>query len=103
MSESRLLYEIMQRLGGYGYVVRCNSGSVKLPNGKRFNAMPQGFSGIMAVLPGGRVAFLEVKTDKGRLYPEQVKFLDRMRGLGTIAACVRSVDEALQICGLGGS
>ncbi|MCL2198767.1 MAG: VRR-NUC domain-containing protein [Defluviitaleaceae bacterium] len=98
MSESRLLYEIMREVGKYAAVYRCNSGSIKLPNGKRFNGMPRGFADVMAVLPGGRVAFIEVKADKGKPSPEQTQFINKMQGLGALAGIARSVSEALQIC-----
>ena len=101
MGESRLLYQIMQEVGKHGAVFRCNSGSVKLPNGKRFNAMPKGFTDIMAIFDGGRVAFLEVKTDKGKPSPEQAQFIAKMQGLGAMAGIARSVDEALAICNIG--
>ena len=100
MTESRLVHEIMREVGKYAAVYRCNSGSVKLPNGKRFNGMPAGFSDVMAVLPGGRVAFIEVKTENGKLSPQQEAFITKMQGQGAIAGVVRSVDEALKLCGL---
>ena len=100
MSESQLLHEIMREVGKHGAVYRCNSGSIKLPNGKRFNAMPRGFADIMAVLPGGRVAFIEVKADKGKPSMEQTAFIEKMQGLDAFAGIARSVPEALAICKL---
>ena len=102
MSESQLVYSVMQELGKYGYVVRCNSGSVPLSNGKRFRAMPRGFADIMAIMPGGRVAFIECKTDNGKPTPEQIEFIEKMRKLGCMAGIAHNVDEALEICGLQG-
>jgi len=98
--ESRLIYEIMQELGKYGAVYRCNSGSVPLDNGKRFNGMPKGFSDVMLILPGGRAAFIEIKTPSGIVSPEQERFLQKMRDMGAMAGVARSVDEALKICDL---
>lgn len=100
MSESKLVYDCMQFLGQYGAVYRCNSGSVQLPNGRRFNAMPKGFSDIMLILPGGRAAFVECKADKGKTSPEQEQFITKMRELGALAGTARSVTEAAQICGI---
>ena len=102
MQESQLIYHVMQALGKHGAVYRCNSGSVKLPSGKRFNAMPRGFADVMVVLNGGRIAFIELKTNKGKSSPEQERFISKMQGLGAMAGTARSVGEALQICGLAG-
>ena len=99
-TESRLVYECMQFLGLHGAVYRCNSGSVPLPNGKRFQGMPKGFADIMVILPGGRVAFIECKTGKNNVNPEQERFIMRMRGLGARAGVARSVDDAAKICGI---
>ena len=100
MSESQLIYQIMQEIGKHGYVVRCNSGTIKLDSGKYFRAMPKGFTDIMAILPGGRVCFIEAKTEKGNLSPEQEAFIVKMQTLGCIAGAVRSIDEALRLCGI---
>ena len=102
MTESRLLYEVMQELGKHGAVYRCNSGQVKMANGKYFRAMPKGFSDILFIRHDGKACFVEVKKDKGKLAPEQAKFLERMRGLNAIAGAVRSVSEAMALCGLVG-
>jgi len=100
ISESRLIHEIMQYLGQYGAVYRCNSGSIKLPNGKRFNGMPKGFSDIMVILPGGQAAFIEAKTDKGKISPEQERFIAKMQSMGAKAGTARTVSEAAAICGI---
>lgn len=100
MSESKLVYEIMQEIGKYGAVYRTNSGSVPLPNGKRFKGLPKGFADIMVILPGGRAAFIECKADKNKTSPEQERFITKMRELGALAGTARSVAEAAQICGI---
>ena len=99
-NESRLVYQIMQTLGRHGAVYRCNAGAVKLGGGRWFRAMPKGFADVMLVLPGGRVAFVECKADKGRLSDEQERFLERMRSLGALACVATSVAEAMEICQL---
>ncbi|MDR0986515.1 MAG: VRR-NUC domain-containing protein [Ruminococcus sp.] len=100
MTESELVYAVMRELGKHGAVYRCNSGSVKLPNGKRFNGMPKGFADIMLVRSDGVACFIECKTDKGKLSPEQERFIERMQGLNARAGVARSVDEAMNICEL---
>jgi hypothetical protein len=90
----------MKELGRHGYVVRCNSGSVKLPSGKWFRGMPAGFADVMLVMEGGRVAFVEVKTGKNKPSEEQERFIQKMRGLGCLAGVAYSVKDALEIAGL---
>jgi VRR-NUC domain-containing protein len=51
--------------------------------------------------PFARFVALEVKTDIGRLKPEQAAFLEAVRRAGGIAACVRSVAEARAALGVG--
>jgi hypothetical protein len=100
MNESRLVYEIMRELGKFGAVYRCNSGSVKLPNGKRFNGMPKGFSDVMFIRPDGVACFVECKTDRGKPTEDQKRFIARMQRLHAKAGVARSIEEAMDICGL---
>jgi len=100
MNESRLLYEIMRELGKHGAVYRCNSGSVRLPSGKPFRAMPEGFSDIMLIRPDGVTCFVEVKAGKGKPTDKQVEFIEKMRRFNCRAGVAYSVTEALNICGL---
>ena len=48
----------------------------------------------LAVLPGGLIYFVELKTDRGRLAPIQVWQQDRLRQLGVNVAVIRGMDEA---------
>jgi len=98
MNESRLIYEIMQELGKHGAVYRCNSGSVKLPNGKWFKGMPKGFADVMFIRSDGVACFVECKAGKGRLTDEQERFIERMRELNARAGVARSTDDAMEIC-----
>ena len=98
MSESRLLYEIMHELGKHGAVFRTNSGSIKLPSGKYFRAMPEGFSDVLFIHPVNGACFVEVKTGKGKPTEKQTAFIEKMRSLNCRAGVARSVSEALTIC-----
>lgn len=52
-----------------------------------------GVSDILGIYKG-RMICLEVKSKTGKLSPHQKAFLDEMKALGAISACVKSVDEA---------
>jgi hypothetical protein len=42
---------------------------------------------------------IEVKTEKGKVSPEQSKFIEIVRSFGGIGAVVRSVDDAVSVLG----
>ena len=100
MSESHLLNAVMREVGKHAAVYRTNSGQFYSRSGQRVSGLPRGFADIMAVLPGGKVAFIECKTEKGKPSPEQLQFISKMQELGAMAGIARSVPDAMQICGL---
>ena len=100
MSESGLIYEVMQELGKHGAVFRTNAGTIKLPNGRIFHGLPKGFSDIMLIRPDGVACFIETKVRPNTPTPEQLKFIEKMNALHARAGIAYSVDEALHICGL---
>ncbi len=100
MSESELLNVTMRELGKYGAIYRTNSGSIRLPSGKYFRAMPEGFSDLLFIRPDGVACFVELKTDKGKPSDKQLAFLEKMRGMNCRAGIARSVAEAMEVCGL---
>jgi len=60
----------------------------------KWTGVVAGVPDLAVVAPGGRVFFLEVKTEAGRLSADQRAVHDRLVALGTPAAIVRSIDEA---------
>lgn len=57
-----------------------------------------GFPDLVAVLPGGRTVFIEMKAPKrGRLSPAQLECHAALRSLGHIVGVARSIDEAQAI------
>ena len=92
-----------------GDVINNTDGSITIKNPRRFQTglMP-GFSDLFVVIPtiitpdmvGRKIAlagFIEVKTDTGRLRPEQKHFLKTMQDLGARAGVARSPEQALSI------
>jgi hypothetical protein len=99
-TESRLVFEVMRELGKFGAVFRCNRGSIKLPNGKRFNALPEGFADVMLIRSDGAACFVEVKVKPNKPTDKQTAFINKMRELNCPAGVAYSVAEAAQICGI---
>ena len=95
-----------------GVVFRCNAGEawngkmIDTPeygrviiNPQRIKLLPEGFSDLLYVGPGGEVAFIECKTPKGKAREAQERFLSLMHRLGHKAGIARSADDALHIIG----
>jgi VRR-NUC domain. len=59
--------------------------------------LPNGFSDLFGVLPGGRALFVEVKTDKGKPSEAQVNFLRHVSGVGALAGIARSFEDVTKI------
>jgi hypothetical protein len=101
---------IRLELSKHGLVFRTNAGSAwngqytniqpygnVILNPRKIELLPKGFSDLLFVGDDGRVAFIECKDDKGKLRPEQERFIKTMRYYGHRAGVARSVEEALNI------
>lgn len=53
----------------------------------------KGWPDFILNLPGGRVAYIELKTASGRLQPEQVEFRDKVLANGSRWALCRSLSD----------
>jgi len=111
MTEHTLQNQIRVALSDYGICFRTNAG--RFWQGKRvwsneYNqyvltdlkpvaGLPKGFSDTLFIGDNGKIAFIEIKTPKGRVRPEQEHFLDTMRGKGYKAGIARSVEDAIRI------
>ena len=47
--------------------------------------------------PDGQVFYIEVKSETGRVRPDQIYFLETMRKNGALAGVARSVEDAMKI------
>ena len=97
--ETALMNQIRVELSKECVIFRANVGKVRMIDGRYFDTgLPKGFSDLFgARKKDGKAIFVEVKTEAGRVRPEQEKFLDRMQSYGFIAGVVRSVEDAKQL------
>lgn len=98
-TESLIQNKIRVGLSKAGHTVfRVNVGKVKMQNGRWFETgVPKGFSDLFGFRPDGRIFFIEVKNETGRVRPEQKKFMEVMASRGALVGVARSVDDALKI------
>ncbi|MCW6661869.1 VRR-NUC domain-containing protein [Aerococcaceae bacterium NML201209] len=103
MRESDIQNEIRIKLSDYAIVFRANVGKVRTSDGRYFDTgLPKGFCDLFGFrFSDGRIFFIEVKTEKGRVRPEQEKFIELVKSKGAIAGVARSVEDALKIIGEG--
>lgn len=98
-AEMDIQNSIRSALGKAGYMVfRINSGKVRTHDGRFFDTgVPNGFSDLMGFKNDGRIFFIEVKNEVGRVSEVQKKFLTAMRNKGAICGVARSAAEAVRI------
>jgi hypothetical protein len=84
--------------GWTGESTRMSDGTVIIKNARPFSTgVPPGFSDLFGIATGPVPVFLEVKTETGRVRPEQENFINVMRGLGCRAGIARSPEDAIRI------
>lgn len=86
-----------------GINFRANVGKVKMLDGRWFDTgLPKGFSDLFGFrLSDGKIYFIEVKTETGRVRPDQVQFIKAMRLHGAIAGIARNVEDATELIETG--
>lgn len=97
--ESLIQNQIRVALSKAGYMVfRANVGKVRTSDGRFFDTgLPKGFSDLFGFRSDGQIFFIEVKNEKGRVRPEQTKFMEIMKQRGALVGVARSVEDALGI------
>ena len=96
MTETDIQNQIRIALSVHGVVIRMNTGNFELKDGRRIVCGVRGLSDLLFI-GENKVAFIEVKTPKGKPTPEQLNFIKKMQDLGHRAGIARSVKEALDI------
>lgn len=105
MSETVLSRSVARAIetatGGRALVMRLNPGIVRVKGGV-MHGPPKGTPDRLAVLPGGRVVWLEVKHPDAKPRKDQehqLQMHERLRAMGHEVAVVRSMQEALSAIG----
>lgn len=101
--ETALMNEIRVVAARHGICFRANVGKVKTIQGRWFDTgLPAGFSDLFGIRKSdGKVFFIEVKTEKGRVRESQLKFIKKMKELNAIAGIARTADEAVELIETG--
>ena len=97
MSEAAILHETMLALSDAGCTVfRANVGLFFTRDGRPLKTgLPVGFADLFGHRPDGRAFYVEIKSETGRVRPQQWQFLKAMRARGAIALVARSAAEAV--------
>lgn len=98
-SEQEVQNEIRVGLSKAGHMVfRTNVGKVRMMDGRWFDTgLPKGHPDLYGFRSDGQIFYIEVKNEKGRVRPEQKKFIEVVKGRGAKAGVARSLEEALEI------
>lgn len=97
--ETIIQNEIRCALSAYGIVLRLNNGLFFTSDGRPMKSgLPKGTSDLLFI-GKKKIAFIEVKTPKGKATEKQLNFIERIKSLGHIAGVARSVEDALELIG----
>lgn len=99
--EKDIQNEIRIALNDIAIVFRANVGVFTTVDGRPINVgLPTGYPDLYGfVKKTGRMFFLEVKNETGRLRPEQKNFQEQMKKYPVICGVVRSAEEAVEMVG----
>lgn len=98
MKETELMRQIRDAVSRSGLVTlwRNNCG-VDIKNGVRYG-LGLGSADLVGFRHSdGKFVAIEIKTDAGRVSPQQRAWLEFVRGHGCLAGVARTIDEALRI------
>lgn len=99
MKEMDIMRLVMVALSEKGCICwRNNTGMLKNAAGIPIKfGLCVGSSDVIGVSPDGRFLAVEVKTDKGKPTPEQIRFIDAVKRNGGIAGIARSPADAVAL------
>ena len=98
-SEAAIQSEILVEANKRGHRLwRSNAGKVITKDNRVIQLFPKGFPDTVGFRKtDGKIIFIEVKTDKGRLRPEQEKFKTFIETQPVLYGVARNVQDAIKI------
>ena len=99
MKEIDVQNSIRLALNPYAVIFRGNVGKVRMADGRFFDTgLPKGFSDLFGYRKSdGKMIFIEVKNEKGKLRKDQEHFINVMKEYPVIVGVCRSADEAIKL------
>lgn len=99
MTEQQIQNEIILAINQRGHRLwRANAGKVITRDNRVIKLLPKGFPDTFGFRKSdGKFIAIEVKTENGRLRPEQKKFKAFAESQNILYGVARSVDEAIEI------
>lgn len=99
MTEQEIQNKIILEVNKRGHRLwRANAGKVQTKDNRIIKLFPKGFPDAVGFRKtDGKMIFIEVKTEKGRLRPEQIKFQSFIETQPVLYGIARSVDDAIRI------
>lgn len=97
--EKKIQNDIRRALQDQAVIFRANVGTFKTVDGRFIDAgLPKGFTDLFGFRKSdGKIFFIEIKTDKGRLSKEQILFGKACMNYPVLYGVARSVEEAKSI------
>lgn len=97
--EINIQNSIRLALNPYAVVFRNNVGRVRMSDGRFFDTgLPRGYSDLSGFRKSdGKMFFLEIKNENGRLRKEQEHFLNEMSKYPVIVGVARNIKEAITL------
>lgn len=99
MRESDIQNSIRLALNPYAVIFRANVGKVRMHDGRWFDTgLPPGHPDLYGFRKSdGKVIYIEVKNEKGRLREKQKHFINTMQNYPVIIGVCRSPEDAIRL------
>ncbi|MCC3691401.1 VRR-NUC domain-containing protein [Staphylococcus capitis] len=99
MTEQKIQNEIILAINQRGHrLFRANAGKVITKDNRVIKLLPKGFPDTFGYRKSdGKFIAIEVKTEKGKLRPEQIKFKEFIETQNVLYGVARSPQDAIDI------
>lgn len=99
MTEQQIQNEIILAINKRGHRLwRANAGKVVTKDNRVIKLLPKGFPDTFGYRKSdGKFIAIEVKTEKGKLRPEQIKFKEFIETQNVLYGVAKGVEDAIRI------